>query len=233
MAELAERIWYPIWDTGMRLGHAVRTIDEALELAADDLDTATSLLDIRLIAGESRLVDELATRSRLLWRDKADAMLPLIADGTRERHAEAGEVAFLLEPDLKLSRGGLRDVHLLHWIDLAADGILEDTERSGLAGPHDTLLSVRIELHRLTGRHSNQLLLQEQDEVAAALGYADADDLMADVASSARSVAWIVDAALHRIHKRGGRRRWRRKVKEFGHGIQVVHVFQHGGAEPY
>ena len=68
VAEVAEKIWYPIWDSGMKLGHAVRTIDEALDLAAGDLDTATSLLDIRLIGGEAKLVTELASRSRAQWR---------------------------------------------------------------------------------------------------------------------------------------------------------------------
>ena len=222
VAEVAEKIWYPIWDSGMKLGHAVRTIDEALDLAAGDLDTATSLLDIRLIGGEAKLVTELASRSRAQWRSNADKMLNLLAEGTRQRHSEAGEVAFLLEPDLKLSRGGLRDVHALHWIDLADDGLMEESERQGLAGPHDALLSARVELHRSTGRHSNQLLLQDQDEVAAALGYGDADDLMADISQAARTVAWITDAVLHRMHLRSTRRRWRRKVRELGHGIRIV-----------
>ncbi len=222
VAEVAERIWYPIWDTGMKLGHAVRTIEEALDLATSDLDTATSLLDIRLIGGEERLVTELAEKSRELWREHADKMLNLLAEGTKQRHAEAGEVAFLLEPDLKLSRGGLRDVHALHWIDLADDDLLETSERQGLVGPLDTLLSTRVELHRSTGRHSNQLLLQDQDEVAAALGHGDADDLMADISQAARTVAWITDAVLHRMHLRSNRRRWRSKVREMGHGIRLV-----------
>jgi [protein-PII] uridylyltransferase len=222
VAEVAERIWYPIWDTGMKLGHAVRTIDEALELASGDLDTATSLLDIRLIGGEQKLVDELASKSRAQWHDNADKMLTLLSEGTRQRHSEAGEVAFLLEPDLKLSRGGLRDVHALHWIDLADDGLMEASERQGLIGPHDALLSARVELHRSTGRHSNQLLLQDQDEVASALGYSDADDLMADLAQAARTVAWITDAVLHRMHLRSTRRRWRSKVRDAGHGIRLV-----------
>ncbi len=222
VAEVAERVWYPIWDSGMKLGHAVRTVDEALALAADDLDTATSLLDIRRISGDERLVAELGTRSREQWRDRADTFLVQLAESAKERHETVGEVAFLLEPDLKLARGGLRDVHTLHWIDLADDDLLQASERSGLAGPHDTLLSTRMELHRLTGRASNQLLLQEQDEVAAVLGYADADELMADLAGAARTVAWIMDAALHRIHQRSTRRRRRHRVRDHGHGIQVV-----------
>ena len=222
VAEVAERIWYPIWDTGMKLGHAVRTVEEALELASDDLDTATSLLDIRLIGGSSRLVDELARRSEEQWRSNIDKMLPRIVESTRDRHESAGEVAFLLEPDLKLARGGLRDVHTLHWIDRADSELVDDSERSGLAGPHDTLLSTRMELHRLTGRPSNLLLLQEQDEVAAVLGHRDADDLMAEVAAAGRTVGWIQDAVMHRIHIRGTRRRWRQKTRDLGNGIQIV-----------
>jgi [protein-PII] uridylyltransferase len=222
VAEVAEHIWYPIWDSGMKLGHAVRTVDEALDLAAGDLDTATSLLDIRFIGGEEKLVRELAEKSRAQWRANADKMLNLLAEGTRQRHEESGEVAFLLEPDLKLSRGGLRDVHALHWIDLADDDLMEDSERQGLIGPHDTLLSARVELHRSTGRPSNQLLLQDQDDVAAALGHGDADDLMADISQAARTVAWITDAVLHRMHLRSTRRRWRKKIRDVGHGIRLV-----------
>ena len=83
-------------------------------------------------------------------------------------------------------------------------------------------MSARVELHRSTGRHSNQLLLQDQDEVASALGYSDADDLMADLAQAARTVAWITDAVLHRMHLRSTRRRWRSKVRDAGHGIRLV-----------
>lgn len=222
VAEVAEAIWYPIWDTGMKLGHAVRTVDEALDLAAEDLDTATSLLDIRLIGGSAALVDELGRRSLEQWRTGSDRMLSQIAENSRERHVTAGEVAFLLEPDLKLSQGGLRDLHILHWVDLADSTFLQDSERSGIAGPHETLMSIRMELHRSTGRASNQLLLQDQDEVASVLGYADADDLMADVAAAGRTVSWIQDAVMHRIHVRSSRRRWRRTTRSVGHGIQIV-----------
>ena len=221
-AEVAERIWYPIWDSGMKLGHAVRTIDEALDLAGEDLDTATSLLEMRCLGGSEKLVDELAKKALGQWRENRDRMLDTMSARIRERHLEAGELAFLLEPDLKLSQGGLRDLHSLRWIDLADSTLLEESERSALAGPHETLLSARIELHRSTGRANNQLLLQEQDEVAAALGYGDADDLVAAVAGAARTVSWIQDSVLHRVHQRGRRRRWLKKNRDLGHGLQLV-----------
>ena len=223
IAATAERIWYPIWDAGFKVGHAVRTPAEALDLAAGDLDTATSLLDIRHLGGDPALVAELADAAEAQWRSRSEKVLASMVKRTVERHAANGEVAFLLEPDLKLARGGLRDVHTLRWMDRADPTLLLPTERSGLAGPHDTVLAARVELHRRTGRTGDVLLLQEQDEVAAALGYGDADELMAALAAAARSVAWIEDAVLHRIHLRSQRRRLRRpKTVGHGHGIEVV-----------
>ncbi len=223
VAEVAERVWYPVWDSGMKLGHAVRTVDEALELASSDLNTATSLLDMRWLGGDRRILAELAERAERQWVDRADRMLPMIAESARERHVRFGEVAFLLEPDLKVSRGGLRDVHSLRWMHRADPSLLAASESAGLTGPHDTLLAARVELHRRVGRANDVLLLQEQDEVARALDYRDADELMADIAAAGRSVAWIEDAVLHRVHVRGSRsRRFRSKAVRYGHGIEVL-----------
>ena len=77
--ELAERIWYPLWDAGLKLGHGVRTVKEALALASTDLDTATSLLDVRLIAGDSSLGDDLARRAEAQWQSRSDRWLPVVA----------------------------------------------------------------------------------------------------------------------------------------------------------
>jgi [protein-PII] uridylyltransferase len=115
-----------------------------------------------------------------------------------ERHAQAGEVAFLLEPDLKEGRGGLRDVHALHWAE-AARRILFEGDDEALAAAHDTVLEVRVELQRRTGKPGDRLLLQEQDAVAAALGDTDADALMARLSAAARTIAWTSDEAWDRI----------------------------------
>src|SRR4029453_4015483 len=108
---LAHPLWYPIWDARLKLGHAVRTPKEALALAADDLDTATGLLQVRHLAGDAALTEALAAKALVQWRKRAKRWLTAMARRVRERHAQAGEVAFLLEPDLKEGRGGLRDVH--------------------------------------------------------------------------------------------------------------------------
>jgi len=198
VGELADRLWYPIWDARMKLGHAVRTVKEALALAADDLDTATGLLQVRHLAGDRALTDELGAKAELQWRKRAKRWLATMSDRVRDRHAHAGEVAFLLEPDIKEGRGGLRDVHALRWAQ-AARSILWDTDHAALDAAYDTLLGVRVELHRRTGRPGDKVLLQEQDGLADALGYPDADVLMRTVAHAARTIAWTSDDAWHRI----------------------------------
>jgi [protein-PII] uridylyltransferase len=196
--EVADRIWYPIWDAGLKLGHAVRTVDEALALAADDLDTATSLLDIRHIGGDASLTEELAGKAERLWRKRSRRFLATMAERVRRRHRDAGEVAFLLEPDLKAGRGGLRDVHALHWAQ-AARSIMWEGDPVRLDTAYELLLEIRVELHRRTGRPGDKLLLQEQDGVAAVLGYDNADDLVRHLAHAARIVAWTSNDAWARI----------------------------------
>ncbi len=220
--ELANAIWYPIWDRGMKLGHAVRTMTEALDLAQSDLDTATALLSARWIGGSAEMVEELVIKARAQWSANADSMLLQISENARERHSAAGELAFLLEPDLKVSRGGLRDLQAIGWVELADPSVVEDLERAGLVVPHATLLSARVELHRVTKRTANLLLLETQDDVADALGYDDADALMADVATSARVVSRVHDAVMHRIDLRSTRRRWRRHSRNVGNGIEIL-----------
>jgi [protein-PII] uridylyltransferase len=228
IGELADRLWYPIWDGRMKLGHAVRTVKEALALAADDLDTATGLLQIRHLAGDRTLTDELAGKAELQWRKRAKRWLAVMAARVRERHAQAGEVAFLLEPDLKEGRGGLRDVHALAWAQ-AARSILWENDHANLDDAYDMLLAVRVELHRRTGRTGDRLLLQEQDGVADALGYSDADVLMRSVAHAARTIAWTSDDAWARIESSlvGPLARARRQ-RDLGGGLRLrdgeVHI---------
>jgi [protein-PII] uridylyltransferase len=198
IGEVADRIWYPIWDARMKLGHAVRTVKEALALAAQDLDTATGLLQGRHLAGDRALTDDLVAKAGVQWRKRSKRWLAALSARVRERHARAGEVAFLLEPDLKEGRGGLRDVHTLRWAQ-AARSILWDADQASLDAAYETLLAARVELHRRLGRPGDRLLLQEQDGVAEALGYPDADMLIQDIARAARTIAWTSDDAWSRI----------------------------------
>ncbi|HEX6419263.1 MAG TPA: [protein-PII] uridylyltransferase [Acidimicrobiales bacterium] len=221
IGEVADGVWYPVWDAGLKLGHAVRTVKEALALAADDLDTATALLRVRHLAGDRRLTDELARKAELGWRKRARRWLAAMGRRVRERHVRAGEVAFLLEPDLKEGRGGLRDVHALGWAQ-AARSILWETDLAGLDDAYGTLLDVRVELHRRTGRPGDRLLLQEQDAVADALGYPDADALMRAVARAARTIAWTSDDAWARIESSlTGPLARARRPRDLGGGLRL------------
>lgn len=209
LATVADRIWYPVWDANVPLGHAVRTPREALDLAAEDLETATALLDLRILAGDEALATDLADRVEAAWRKRTGPRLAALLEGARQRHTRAGEVAFLLEPDLKLGRGGLRDAHTVRWA-VSVDPTLDEGSGPELDAAYDTLLAVRIELHRLSGRRSDVLTLQEQDAVAAALGDVDADACMARVADAARTIAWALDDVEHAVEGGSGRRAGRR-----------------------
>ncbi len=213
ISEIAPRLWYPIWDEGLKLGHSVRTPRETRDLAKTDLDTATSLLDARHIAGDADLTADLTADNVNQWRRNAKRWLPMLAERVAERHQRSGEVAFKLEPDLKQGRGGLRDIHALGWAEAAAF-TLDDDDHHSRRDHYEVILAARVELHRTTGRAGDQLLLQEQDGVAEALGYDDADELMAAIAGAARSIAWTSDEMWSRLRDSefpGERRRLRRR----------------------
>jgi len=215
MTGVAERIWYPLWDAGLKLGHQVGTVAQLLEVGTEHLETATSLLAAREVAADSAdgsaLVEELAEGALAQWQGRSRQNLDQLQAAVAERHARFGEVAFLLEPDLKEARGGLRDVHSLFWVEQATVPILREAESAGLAAAFETLLAVRVELHRLTGQRSDKLLLELQDDVAASLGLADADVLMAEVSAAGRAIAWTGEGAARRT-LRASRRRSPMKV---------------------
>jgi [protein-PII] uridylyltransferase len=194
---VAERLWYPIWDAGLKLGHAVRTPKEALELATDDLDTGTAALTARWIAGDRGPADAFIEPAAARWRKRGARWLDTLHERVVARHAVAGEVAFLLEPDLKEGQGGLRDIHALQWAE-AARPVMLPGDVDALRDAEDTLLEVRVELHRASGRATDILVLDRQDELAAILGDVDADALMARVAAAGRAVAWISDEVWRR-----------------------------------
>jgi [protein-PII] uridylyltransferase len=222
IAELAERIWYPIWDEGLHLGHSVSTIKEASNLASDDLDTATALLSARHVAGDSDLSGRLAARAADGWESRSREWLEKLATRVEERLEKVGEVAFRLEPDLKEGRGGLRDVHSLWWAEKARRSLLAD-DSAKLWESYGVILDARVELHRLTGRPSNVLAVQEQAAVAEALGDAGPDELMSRIAEAARAITWTSDDSWRRIRSalRGPGGRIVRRAREIAPGVVI------------
>ena len=190
---VADAVWYPVWDEGIRLDHSVRRPSEVLAVAREDLRAQLGLLDGRVVAGDTAVAEPMLASARTQWRDRAAQWLPVLAAQVDERHRAHGDVAFLLEPDLKEAHGGLRDVAAVHAASLAVDSVAEQVDLESLSGPRSTLTAARVELHRSTGRATDRLLLQEQDQVASALRYRDADALMASIAEAGRTVAWVTD----------------------------------------
>ena len=194
IGDIASKMWYPIWDAGIKLGHAVRTPKETIQLCSTDLDTATALVTARVIAGNQKLGNELISEAFSSWKKNGRQWLVQLHRRIIERYAKDGEVAFLLEPNLKEGLGGLRDIHALQW---AVDAGLElsSDDRRQLTRCNDVLLRVRVALHRHVGRANEILRLEDQAPVAPMSGYATDDQLMAAIAEVGREVAWIADEA--------------------------------------
>ena len=191
-------VLYPLWDK-KSVDHSVRTRSETRDAASSDLRVATGLLDIRLIAGNPDLVAAIQLDALDFWRKNAKENLANLHKSLQERHVRAGELAYLLEPDLKEARGGLRDIQALRAISLSA-AIAVPLEKISWA--EGTLNNVRESLHIASGRGKDRLLFQEQDKVAKLLNYPDADAMMSDVARAARTVDYLLNYTWHALeHK--------------------------------
>ncbi|MFE2013471.1 [protein-PII] uridylyltransferase [Streptomyces sp. NPDC059491] len=198
VAALADRIWYPVWDLGIALDHSVRTLAEARTTAGEDLKVQLGLLDARTVAGDAGIVAALRTTVLADWRNQAPRRLPELDALCRERAERAGELQYLLEPDLKEARGGLRDAQALRAV---AASWLADAPREGLDDARRRLLDARDALHLATGRATDRLALQEQDAVAAELGLLDADTLLREVYEAARTISYATDVTWREVHR--------------------------------
>ncbi|MDN3025138.1 [protein-PII] uridylyltransferase [Streptomyces sp. S.PB5] len=196
VAALADRIWYPVWDLGLALDHSVRTPAEARKTAGEDLKVQLGLLDARHLAGDLGLTAGLRTAVLADWRNQAPKRLPELQELCAERAERQGELQYLLEPDLKEARGGLRDATALRAV---AASWLADAPREGLDDARRRLLDVRDALHLTTGRATDRLALQEQDQVAAELGLLDADTLLRQVYEAARVVSYASDVTWREV----------------------------------
>lgn len=198
VSALADRMWYPVWDLGLALDHSVRTPTEARKAAADDLKVHLGLLDARAVAGDVGLVTALRTHVLADWRNQAPKRLPALHALCQERAERMGELQFLLEPDLKEARGGLRDATALRAV---AASWVADAPREGLLEARRVLLDTRDALHLVTGRATDRLALQEQDQVAEALGLLDADALLRQVYEAARTISYASDVTWREVDR--------------------------------
>ncbi len=181
--QVAEAILYPLWDTGLEVGHGVRTVDEAMEHAGQDFFFQVAMLDARFLAGSQELFDELLARYRLCFieggREEFVRSMKACRAARRQRF---GSHSYLLEPHIKEGKGGMRDVQAMLWTakvvfgldglqDIVEAGILLEEEREVFATSWNELVKIRNRLHYIGGRKNDQLYFEHQEALAQAFGY--------------------------------------------------------------
>ena len=189
--QVIEFLLYTLWDMGLTVGHAVRSPKECLRLARDDLSIRTAMLEMRRLAGPKAIYDELVDRfrSEVVAGSGPEFVEAKLAERDA-RHARMGDSRYVVEPNLKEGKGGLRDLHTLFWItrylygvhrprDLVAEGILEPDELKAFRKAERFLWTVRCRLHFISGRASERLTFDVQPELARQLHYKQRSGLSA------------------------------------------------------
>jgi [protein-PII] uridylyltransferase len=194
LGELASALWYPLWDSGRRLDHSVRSMGEVLEAAAD-LRVALGLLDVRHLAGDPGLSLRLRTTMLADWRRQARTRLPELRAMTLKRHGTTGELAHASVPDLKEAEGGLRDAGVLRAIEASW---LVDASTPALEAARLMLLDVRDEVHDIAGRPTDRIAPEMWAPLSERLGLADAEAAQRHVRSLGRRIAHLSRLAWRR-----------------------------------
>ena len=207
----ARALLYPLWDAGYEVGHSVRTIKEAVRFAREDFPFQVALLDARLVAGAAPLLEELRERyTTTILQGRRQQFVRAMEGWRAERRRRYGSHSFLLEPHIKEGTGGLRDIQAMHWVargvfslpDLEAvqgSGMLADTDRQAFERARSMLTRIRYGLHQQCRRKSDHLVLDYQEDLAAALGYEDSDGqrgverFMREVYTHLQTVAVVTD----------------------------------------
>src|SRR5215212_10297027 len=182
---VAEAILYCLWDLGLKVGHATRSIDECIRQAKADMTIRTSILEARFLLGDKKLFDELATRfdKQVVQSTGPEFVAAKLAE-REERHRRGGQSRYLVEPNVKDGKGGLRDLHTLFWIakyvyrvhdveELIDRGVFDQEELRLFRRCEDFLWSVRCNMHFVAGRAEERLSFDIQREIAVRLGYTE------------------------------------------------------------
>ncbi|WP_369691871.1 [protein-PII] uridylyltransferase [Spiribacter salilacus] len=175
-----------LWDIGLEVGHSVRSIEDCKRQAADDITIATNLMESRPLAGNEKLFQAMQTATSPFQLWPGPAFFEAKWQEQQQRHERYHDTSYNLEPNIKESPGGLRDIHMVGWVakrhfnaktlhDLVHRGFLEEAEYDALMQGQYFLWDVRFALHLLAGRREDRLLFEYQTELAKQFGYQDAD----------------------------------------------------------
>jgi [protein-PII] uridylyltransferase len=215
LAAKIENLIGTLWDIGIEVGHSVRTLDQCVELAADDVTVQTTLLEARLLAGKRELFTRFTKRMREVLDPAKFLQAKLLEQQQRHvRHAETN-----LEPNIKESAGGLRDLHTVLWIaraagigkswrDLAHRGVITDGEARDIHQNEQLLQALRIRLHHFAGRREDRLLFDYQTPLAREFGLHDrphrlaSEQLMQRYYRTAKAVSQITTIILQNLDSR-------------------------------
>ena len=217
--EVADGILYPLWDTGYEVGHGVRTIRESLSQVREDFVFQVAMLDARLIVGSQSLFDELIEHyHKQFVEGRRDQFVESINRFSSERRERFGSHGYLLEPNIKESKGGLRDIQTMVWSaqvvfginsinGIVEAGFLLESEGRRFEEARNMLIRIRNRLHYISGRKNDQLFFEQQEEMSTALGYQNEDHslgverFMRDVYGHLRTVAVIADLFADHINE--------------------------------
>ena len=211
MEKVANGVLYPLWDTGLDVGHGVRTVGECLDFAKEDFFFQVAMLDARLLVGSESLFDELLSRYRTDFIEGArDEFVHAMKTFRSERRERFGSHSYLLEPNIKESKGGMRDIQAMLWTAIvvfglldfeaiARAGILQEEEETAFLESWNMLTRVRNRLHYISGKKNDQLYFEQQEEVAAAFAYRNkkgvlgVEHFMRDLYGHLQTIAVITD----------------------------------------
>ncbi|HWA18688.1 MAG TPA: [protein-PII] uridylyltransferase, partial [Devosia sp.] len=189
--QVTEYILYMLWDLGQKVGHAVRSVDDCIRMARADMTVRTATLEARFLTGEKSLFDSLVKRfeTEIIPKTGPEFIAAKMAE-REERHRQMGNTRYVVEPNIKEGKGGLRDLNTLFWIgkyfykvrtgaELVDKGVLTASEYRLFQRAEDFLWAIRCHLHFLTGRADEKLTFEVQPDLARRLGYSDRAGMLA------------------------------------------------------
>ena len=183
--QIVESILYVLWDLGLKVGHAVRSVEECIRQAKADMTIRTSLMEARYIWGEQKLHQDLRRRfQKEIVAGTAQEFVEAKLDEMQKRHQKLGDSRYVVEPNIKDGKGGLRDLHTLFWIakyvyrvdgveELVLKGVITEAEARTFAKAHHFLWTLRFHLHLVANRPEERLTFDVQREIGRRMGYRD------------------------------------------------------------